>query len=113
MKQQLVGVGDILYVEQFHGRVLARRVVLVHVLQHVFDAYLLAVANRPHAVELQSLDHGALQDEHRCGSRTADEIDTMRIEVGDGLGEHRMVVAGEQTDAVRADECGSVAFAGV
>ncbi len=85
----------------------------VHVLQHVFDANLLAVADGPYAVELQSLDDGTLEDEYRRGTGTRDEIDTLGIKCRNGFGEYRMVVAGEQSDAVRADECGTILFAGV
>ena len=47
---------------------------LVHILQHVFDADLLTVADTPHAIELQSLDDGTLQDKHGCSTRATDEI---------------------------------------
>ena len=85
----------------------------VHVLQHVLDTNLLAVADGPDAVELQPLDDGTLEDEYRRGTRARDEIDTLGIERGDGFGEYRMVVAGKQSDAVGADERGTILFAGV
>ena len=47
---------------------------LVHILQHVFDADLLTIADTPHTVELQSLDDGTLQDKHGCSTRATDEI---------------------------------------
>ena len=52
MKQQLVGIGDVLDIEEFYARVTFSVKVIVHVLQHVLNANLLAVAYRPYAVEL-------------------------------------------------------------
>ena len=74
MEQQLVGVGDVLDIEQFYFGVVLGIEMLVHILQHVFDADLLAVADTPHTVELQSLDDGTLQDKHGCSTRATDEI---------------------------------------
>ena len=68
MEQQFVGVRYVLYVQQLHLRVGLGVEVLVHKLQHVLNAYLLAVADAPHRVELQALGHGRLKDEHRRGS---------------------------------------------
>ena len=42
---------------------------LVHILQHVLDADLLAIADRPYAVELQSFADRTLEDEHRRCTR--------------------------------------------
>ena len=85
----------------------------VHVLQHVLDTNLLAVTDGPDAVELQTLNDGTLEDEYRRGAGARDEIDTLGIERGDGFGEYRMVVAGKQSDAVGADERGTILFAGI
>ena len=74
MEQQFVGIGDVLDIEQFHLRVVLGIEMLVHILQHVFDADLLTIADTPHAVELQSLDDGTLQDKHGCSTRATDEI---------------------------------------
>ena len=78
MEQQFVGVGDILDIEQFHLRVVLGIEMLVHILQHVFDADLLTIADTPHAIELQSLDDGTLQDKHGCSTRATDEIGALR-----------------------------------
>ena len=113
MEQQFVGVGDVLDIEQFHLRVVLGIEMLVHILQHVFDADLLAVADTPHAVELQSLDDGTLQDEHGCGTRAADEIGALWTQVRNRQREDAVVVAVQQTDAVRTYQGCPVAFAGV
>ena len=113
VEEQLVGVGDVLDIEQFYARVAFGVEVFVHILQHVLDAYLLAVSYRPHAVEGQALDDGTLEDEHRRGTRAAHEVGSLRRELRDGLGEDGVVVTVEQTDAVGAYECCPVAFAGV
>ena len=42
----------------------------VKVLQHILNTNLFAVTDRPHAIELQTLDDGTLQDEH-CRSARA------------------------------------------
>ena len=42
---------------------------LVHILQHVLDADLFAIADRPDAVELQSFADRTLEDEHRRCTR--------------------------------------------
>ena len=100
MKKQLVGVGDVFDIEQLDLRVGLGIEVLVHILQHILDAYLLTVAYRPHAVELEAFDDGTLENKHRRGTGTRDEVDTLRIEVGDGQGEDAVVVAVQQSDAV-------------
>ena len=113
MVEQLVGVGDILDIEQFYFGVGLWVEVLIHILQHVLDAYLLAIADRPDTVELQALDDGTLEDEHGRGARAADEVGTLGRELGYGQCEHAVVAAVEHTDAVGADECGAVLAAGV
>ena len=87
--------------------------ILVHILQHVFDTYLLAVADAPHAVEGKSLRHSRLKDEHCRGSRTADEVDTFGVERGDGFGEDAVMPGVHQSDTVRAYEGGTILLAGV
>ena len=52
MEEQFVGIGDILHIQQFDGRVGVGIEVFVHILQHILDANLLTVADRPHRVEL-------------------------------------------------------------
>ena len=69
MEQQLVGIRDVLDIEQLDLRVGLRIEVLVHILQHVLDTDLLAVADRPHAVELKALDDGTLEDEDGRSTR--------------------------------------------
>ena len=86
---------------------------LVHVLQHVLNAYLLAVANAPHAVELQALDDGTLEDEHSRSTRATDEVDTLGRQLGNGLGEYGVMLAGEQSDTVRSDEGSTILGASV
>ena len=113
MEEQLVGIADVLDIEQLHLRIGLGVEVLVHILQHILDADLLAVAYRPHAVELQTLDDGTLQDEYRCGSAAADEIGSHGVEIRNGQGEHAVVVAVQETDAVGSDEGGPILFTGV
>ena len=113
MEQQLVGVADVLDIEQLYLRVVFGVEILIHVLQHVLNTYLLAIADAPYGVELQALDDGRLEDEYGGGSRTTDEVDTLRVQVGDGLGEHAVVPRVEQTDAVGANQCGAILLAGV
>ena len=86
---------------------------VVHVLQHVLDANLLAVADGPDAVELQSLDDSTLQNEDRCGTRARHEVHALRTQFGNGLCEHAVVLAVQQTDAVRPDEGGTILLADV
>ena len=57
---------------------------LVHIHEYILDANLLAVANAPDRIELETLDDGTLEDEDRRGTRTTDEVDALRIELGDG-----------------------------
>src|SRR5574344_381618 len=113
MEKQLIRIGDTLYVKQFHAGVMFRVEVLIHILQYILDTYLFAVSHRPHAVKLEPLDYGTLQDKYGCSTGTADEVDTLRIEVRHRFGKHRMVVTCEQTDAVRSDECSLMPFTGV
>ena len=111
MEEQLVGIGDVLYIKQFHMRVALGVEMLVHVLQHVFYAYLLAVADAPHGVELQALDYGRLKNEHGGGTAARDEVDTLGVEVGYRLGEHTVVVGIEQTDTVGTYQGGAITLA--
>ena len=113
MLQQAVGFRNVLDIEQLDLGVVLGVKVLVHVFEHVLDADLLAVANRPDGVELQTLAHGRVDDEHGSGSRAADEVGALGIQGGDGLREHAVVVIGEQTDTVRADEGCAIFLAGV
>ena len=110
MEQQFVGIGYILNVEQLHLRVALGVEALVHVLKHILNANLFAVADAPYGVEGQALRHGALQNEHSRGTRAADEVGTLRIEGGNGFGENTVVPCVHQADTVRADECRIVFF---
>ena len=111
--EQFVGVCDVFDVEQFHERVALGIEVLVHVFQNRLDANLLTVADAPHAVEGQALRDGTLENEHGRGTRAADEVDTLGVERGNGLGEHRVVIAVEHANAVRTNQRAVVALAGV
>ena len=74
MEQELVGVGDVLDIKELDAGVVLGIEVLVHILEHVLDADLLAVADTPDRVELQTLLDGRLQDEDGRGARTADKV---------------------------------------
>ena len=113
MIEQFVGVGDVLYVKQFHQRVFLRVEVVVHVFEYRLDAYLTTVTYRPYRVERQSFRHSTLKDKHRRCSRTRDEVNALRVKIRDGLGEHRVVPASEQTDAVGSYKRTAVAVADV
>ena len=86
---------------------------IVHILQHVFDTNLLAVADAPDTVELEPLDDGTLEDEDSRSSRAADEIDALRIQMRYRQGEHTVVVTVQQADAVRSDEGCTIGLASV
>ena len=86
---------------------------LIHILQHVLDANLLAVADAPDTVELKSLADGTLEDEYRRGTRATDEIDTLRVQMGDGQREDTVMMAVEQSDAVRPYQGSAILLAGV
>ena len=113
MEEQLVGVADVLDIEQFYVRIGLGVEVLVHVLQHILDAYLLSVAYTPDTVELQALDDGTLQNENGCSTRAADKVNALGVERRNGFGEYRMVVACEQSYTVGPYECCPILFAGV
>ena len=113
MEEQLIGIADILDIEQFDLRIRLGVEVLVHILQHILDADLFAVADTPDTIELQPLDDRTLQNEYCCGTRAADKVGTLGIEIWNGQGEHAMVVAIQETDAVRTDEGSPILFAGV
>ena len=113
VEEQLVRIGDVLNIEELHERVALLVEVLVHILQHVLNAYLLAVADAPDTVELETFDDGALQNEDGRGAGAADEVHALGGEARDGLGEDAVVPACEQTDAVGAYEGAAVVLAGV
>ena len=104
VEQQFVGVRDVLDIKEFYFRIRLRVEVLVHILQHVLDTNLFAVADAPHTIELETLDDGTLEDEDRCGTRAGDKVDTLRIQVWDGEREDTMVVAVQKSDAVRTNQ---------
>ena len=111
MIQQFIGVGDILDIKQFYLRIGLGIKALVHILQHILDTNLLAVTNAPHTVKLQALDNRTLKNKYRCGTRSRDEIHTLRVQIGDRQRKHTMVVAVQQSDTVRTNECCSELFA--
>ena len=113
MVEQLVWVADILDIEQFHLRIGIGVEVLIHILQYILDADLLAVADAPHTIEPQSFDDGTLQDKYRCGTRAADEVCPTGMQIGNGKCKDAVVVAVQQSDAVRANQGGPVLFAGI
>ena len=93
MEEQFVWIGDILDIQEFDLGIGLRIEVLVHILQHILNANLFAIADAPHTVELQTLDNGTLKDEHRRCTRPADEVNSLRVQIRDGEREHTMVVA--------------------
>ena len=86
---------------------------LVHILQHILDANLFPVTDGPNAVELESLDDGTLQNEDSSGAGAADKIDPLRMQLGNRLREDAMMVAIEQSDAVRTYQCSPILLARV
>ena len=65
---------------------------LVHILKHIFDTNLLTIADAPYRIELQAFSDSTLKDEYSRGTRAADEVDTLRVQVGDGKGEDTVVM---------------------
>ena len=104
MEEQFVGIRDILDIKQFDLGIGLRIEVIVHILQHVLDTDLFAIADAPHAIELQAFDDSTLQDKDCRCSRATDEIHSHRIEVWDRECEHTMMVAVQQSDTVRTDQ---------
>ena len=86
---------------------------LVHILQHILYTYLLTVSDAPHAVKLQAFYHGTLKDEHRRGARSRYKVNALWVQVRYGQCEHAVVIAVQQSDAVRSDECRPVFLTGV
>ena len=66
--EHLVGVGNVLDVEQLHQRVVLGVEVLVHILQHALDAYLMTVTDRPYTIESQSFSNGTFKNEYSRGA---------------------------------------------
>ena len=108
MKQQTVGVTDTLYIKKFYSGIRFRIEVFVHVLQHILHADLLGIAHRPYRVELQSLGHGALQYEHRCGTGAGNQVHPLRMQLRDGLAEYTVMPRVHKTDTVGAYQRGSI-----
>ena len=113
MVEQHIRIGDILDVEQFHLRISLRVKVLVHILQHIFNTDLFAVANAPHAIKLQALDDGTLENKYGRSTRARHEIDALRIQMGNGQGKDTVVVAVQQSDTVRTNQGCTILLAGV
>ena len=61
MEEQFVWIGDILDIQEFDLGIGLRIEVLVHILQHILNANLFAIADAPHTVELQAFDNGTLR----------------------------------------------------
>lgn len=85
MEQELVGVGDVLDIEELDAGVVLGIKVLVHILEHVLDADLLAVADTPYGVELQTLLDGRLQDEDGRGAEPLIKSAPLGLSTGTGL----------------------------
>ena len=100
VEQQLIRVAYVLYIQQFHLRVGLGVKVLVHILQHVLNTYLLAVTNAPHAVKLQALYHRTLQNEHRRSARSRYKVNALWVQVWYWQREHAVVIAVQQSYAV-------------
>ena len=49
-------------------RVSLRVEILIHILEHIFNTILLAVADAPYRVEGQTFHHSRLKDEHGRGT---------------------------------------------
>ena len=108
MEQQHVGIRNVLDVKQFDFRVGFGIKILVHIHENVLDANLLAIADRPDAIELQTLDDSTFEDENCRSTRSTNEIDTVGIQLGNGLGEDGVMITIQQADAVGADESGTI-----
>ena len=104
MLEQPLRVADLLHVEHDDAARPLGVEGLVEVLQHILDAQLGAVANGPHAVELQAVAHAVLLDEHGRGTAAGDEVHTLGVKVGNGGVEAAGIVGVEEAGAVGADE---------
>ena len=113
MIQQLVGVADVLDIQQFHLRVGLGVKVLVHILQHVLNAYLLTVSYAPHAVKLQAFYHGTLKYEHCRCTRSRYKVNTLWVQIWYWQSKHAVVIAVQQSYAVRSYQCCAVFLASV
>ena len=111
--QQLVGVAYVFDIQQFHLRVGLGVKVLVHILQHVLNAYLLTVTNAPHAVKLQAFYHRTLKYEHCRCTRSRYKVNPLWIQIGYGQCEHAVVIAVQQSYAVWSYQCCAVFLASV
>ena len=78
--------------------------VFVHILQHVFHTNLFGVSHRPYGVELQSLGHGTLKDEYRRGTRTGNKVNTLWMQLWNGLAKNTVMPCVHVADAIGADE---------
>ncbi len=82
--EQLLRLVDALDVEQLDARAGGRVERLVHVLQHLLNANLGAVAHGIYAIESQSFGYAHIEDEQRRGARPRYEVDALRVERGYG-----------------------------
>ena len=72
--------------------------------EDILDTQLGAVANCPNAVEFKAVAHAVLFDEHSCGARAGDEVDTLGVERRNRSIEAASVVDVEEAGAVGADK---------
>ena len=86
---------------------------LVHILQHVLNANLLAVSYTPYRIELQAFNDSTLEYKYSRGTRATDEVSTIRIKFGDGEREDTVMMAVQQSDTVGANECRAIFLTGV
>ena len=96
MIEQFVRIGNILDVEQLHHGIALGVKILVHIFQDTLDAYLTAVTNGPDAVELQALADGTLQDKDGRSTAARDEVDTLGVQLRNGLREDGVMPARQQ-----------------
>ena len=86
---------------------------LVHILKHVLDTNLFAIADAPYRIELQAFGDSTLKDEYSRGTRAADEVGSLRIKVRYGQCEDTVMLAVQQSDTVGTDEGSTILLTGV
>ena len=101
MEQQSVRVAYTFYIKQFYPGIVFSIEMLVHILQHIFHSNLFGIAHRPYGIELQAFSYCALQNKHRSGPGTGNQINTLRVQIGNRLAEHAMMPRIHQPDTIR------------
>ena len=101
MEQQTVRVTDTFNIEQFYFRIFICLEILVHILQHIFHTYLLGIPHRPDRIKLQTFCYGTFQNENSSRTGAGYQIDSLRMQLRNGLTEHTMMPGIHQSDAVR------------